>query len=71
MAYGTLPYHESCFKASHNSYERDEDLHEQLRWNASQPAQGGCRGLELGLSLREEGHGVLLHQAAQMVCSGR
>ena len=37
------------FKASHNSYERDEDLHQQLGFDAVRPWQGGCRGLELDI----------------------
>jgi hypothetical protein len=49
MAYGSLKFHQCRFKASHNSYERDEDLHQQLSWSASQPWQGGCRGLELDI----------------------
>jgi Phosphoinositide phospholipase C, Ca2+-dependent len=43
-------FHAVKFKASHNSYERDErPVTEQLVWNGSQPHQGGCRGLELDL----------------------
>lgn len=49
MAYGGLRYHQCRFKASHNSYERDEDLHQQLHWNTGQPWQSGCRGLELDI----------------------
>lgn len=49
MPYGGLRYHQCRFKASHNSYERDEDLHQQLSWSADQPWQGGCRGLELDI----------------------
>jgi hypothetical protein len=49
MPYGGLRWHRCRFKASHNSYERDENLHEQLSWSASQPWQGGCRGIELDI----------------------
>jgi hypothetical protein len=49
MSYGGLRYHQCRFKASHNSYERDEDLHQQLHWSGSEPWQGGCRGLELDI----------------------
>ncbi len=49
MAYGGLKYHECRFKASHNSYQRNEDLHQQLSWSSGQPWQGGCRGLELDI----------------------
>jgi hypothetical protein len=44
------PFHLVKFKASHNSYQRDErPVTEQLVWSATQPHQGGCRGLELDL----------------------
>ena len=44
------PFHLVKFKASHNSYERDErPVTEQLVWSTSQPHQAGCRGLELDL----------------------
>lgn len=43
-------YDEVMFKASHNSYERDEKpISEQLSWSARNPWQAGCRGLELDL----------------------
>ena len=42
-------YSETSFKASHNSYDRDErPLSFQLGWRAK-PHQDGCRGLELDL----------------------
>jgi hypothetical protein len=34
-------------KGSHNSYQRKEDLHQQLAFNATKPFQGGCRALEI------------------------
>jgi hypothetical protein len=44
------PFHLVKFKASHNSFERDErPVTEQLVWSSSQPHQAGCRGLELDL----------------------
>ena len=44
------PFHTVKFKASHNSFERDErPVTEQLVWSRSQPYQAGCRGLELDL----------------------
>ena len=50
MRAATSPRWNACrFKASHNSYERDEDLHQQLHFDAAQPWQGGCRGLELDI----------------------
>ncbi len=43
-------YEQVSFKASHNSYERDEKpFTEQLSWSPKQPHQAGCRGLELDL----------------------
>ncbi len=42
-------YDQLAFKASHNSYDRDEDFHQQLKWNPSQPYDGGCRGLEVDI----------------------
>jgi len=46
MAYRRLHYQNARFKASHNSYQRNEDFHQQLTFDASQPFQAGCRGLE-------------------------
>ena len=44
------PFQDVQFKASHNSYERDErPVTEQLAWSSRQPHQAGCRGLELDL----------------------
>lgn len=44
------PFQLVKFKASHNSYERDErPVTEQLTWSNRQPHQAGCRGLELDL----------------------
>ena len=44
------PYHRVSFKASHNSFERDEKpFTEQLSWSRRSPHQAGCRGLELDL----------------------
>jgi len=44
------PFHLVKFKASHNSFERDErPVTEQLLWNGRQPHEAGCRGLELDL----------------------
>lgn len=51
-----LPYNQVSFKASHNSYDRDESLVEQLHWSSTEPWQGGCRGLELDINQSEEGN---------------
>lgn len=45
----TPRYHEITFKASHNSYERNESIGEQLTFNASQPYNDGCLGLEFDI----------------------
>ena len=50
MAFDLIPYDRVAFKASHNSYQRDEDLHVQLVWDAARPWQSGCRGLELDVT---------------------
>lgn len=50
MSYENLGYDQLAFKASHNSYERDEDLLTQLRWNDANRQDGGCRGLELDIN---------------------
>lgn len=52
----SLPYNQVSFKASHNSYDRDETLAEQLQWDPRQPWQGGCRGLELDISESSTGN---------------
>lgn len=52
----SLPYNQVSFKASHNSYDRNEPLVQQLRWNPSQPWQCGCRGLELDISQSSTGN---------------
>jgi hypothetical protein len=44
-----MKYHEVSFKASHNSYERDEPIDEQLTFLPGDPAHGGCRGLEFDI----------------------
>ena len=44
-----MKYHDVSFKASHNSYERNESIHEQLRFFPSDPSRCGCRGLEFDI----------------------
>lgn len=44
-----LRYHQITFKASHNSYERDETIAEQLTFNPSQPYNDGCLGIEFDI----------------------
>jgi Phosphoinositide phospholipase C, Ca2+-dependent len=53
--YLQLRYNEVSFKAAHNSYQRDETLVEQLAWHPSNPAVGGCRGVELDVSQSSNG----------------
>jgi len=48
--YHDLRYHEVSFKASHNSYEREEaPCFTQLAWTEGRPHVAGCRGLELDI----------------------
>jgi hypothetical protein len=44
-----MKYHEISFKASHNSYDRNEPIHEQLIYFANNPSRCGCRGLEFDI----------------------
>lgn len=44
-----LTYDQIIFKASHNSYERDETLQQQLTFNPSKPYNCGCMGIELDI----------------------
>ncbi len=49
-SYKNLPYNHVTFKASHNSYQRDEQpISTQLDWRANSPADCGCRGSELDI----------------------
>jgi hypothetical protein len=52
----SLPYNQVSFKASHNSYDRDETLVQQLAWDPAKPWQGGCRGLELDINQSSSGN---------------
>ena len=42
-------YDQIIFKASHNSYDRDETLSEQLTFDATDPSNCGCLALELDI----------------------
>ena len=44
-----LRYHQVSFKASHNSYDRDEPIHDQLIYFPNNPSRCGCRGLEFDI----------------------
>jgi hypothetical protein len=44
-----MKYHEVSFKASHNSYERNESIHQQLNYFPNDPSRCGCRGLEFDI----------------------
>jgi hypothetical protein len=44
-----MKYHEVSFKASHNSYDRAESIHEQLNFFPNNPSRCGCRGLEFDI----------------------
>jgi hypothetical protein len=40
-------YNDLQQKGAHNSYQRKEDIHQQLAFNSAKPFQGGCRALEV------------------------
>jgi Phosphoinositide phospholipase C, Ca2+-dependent len=42
----TMKYNAASYKASHNSYDRDEDSHQSLSWHENDKGKDGCRGLE-------------------------
>lgn len=50
-------YNQLAFKASHNSYQRDEDLHQQLHRDPAETWQGGCRGLEIDITRHSDSSG--------------
>lgn len=50
-------FHRLQFKASHNSYDRDVEIPEQLEVHAGSPAEGACRGLELDIVRHSDGTG--------------
>jgi hypothetical protein len=54
-AYLDLRYNEVSFKASHNSYQRDEPFLDQIAFDPDKPYQAGCRGLELDISQSNDG----------------
>lgn len=47
--YNSLPIQSLVFKASHNSYQRDESIQDQLTFHETQAYQCGCRGIELDI----------------------
>ncbi len=49
MGQDNLKYNDVCFKASHNSYDRDESISEQLTFHSNDPSKCGCSGLELDI----------------------
>lgn len=44
-----LKYDQLIFKASHNSYRKDETISEQLTFNENEPYNGGCLALEFDI----------------------
>jgi hypothetical protein len=51
----TLRYNEISMKASHNSYQRDETIIEQITWDAQKNYDCGCGELELDVSQSDDG----------------
>ena len=44
-----LKYHQASFKGSHNSYDRNEPIHEQLLYHPGDVSRCGCRALEFDI----------------------
>jgi Phosphoinositide phospholipase C, Ca2+-dependent len=57
MSYENLCYDQLAFKASHNSYDRDEDIATQLRWNDDKHYNGGCRSVEFDIVRHSDSSG--------------
>ena len=63
-----MKYHEVSFKASHNSFDRDEPSHEQLNFFPNNPSRCGCGayplahylGLLLSFHLNNPNHDPIL-----------
>lgn len=49
MSQDQLRYKYAAFKASHNSYDRNEPIGQQLDFHALDPSNCGCSGLELDI----------------------
>jgi hypothetical protein len=59
MDYHDINYLKAHLKASHNSYERDEDFHQQLAWDPNRTYQRGCRGVEMDIwRVSDDTHGT-------------
>ena len=50
-----MKYNEVSMKASHNSYQRNETIIEQITWNFAKNYNCGCGGLELDISQSDDG----------------
>lgn len=50
-----LKYNEISTKASHNSYQRDETIIEQITWNNEHNYNCGCGSIELDISQSDDG----------------
>lgn len=50
-----LRYNQVSMKASHNSYQRDETITEQISWNSEKNYNCGCGELELDISQSDDG----------------
>ncbi|CAD0314324.1 hypothetical protein CFBP2533_12150 [Xanthomonas hortorum pv. pelargonii] len=55
VSIGRLRYNDVSMKASHNSYQRDETLREQITWNPKNHYDCGCGGLELDIAQSDDG----------------
>jgi hypothetical protein len=50
-------YQNASFKCSHNSYQRDESIPEQLIFHPQTPALCGCRAIEIDITRHSDGSG--------------
>lgn len=54
--YSELHYNEVTMKSSHNSYERNESIIQQLKWVTGMPSNDGCGSLEIDVAQSDEGN---------------
>ncbi len=53
---GAVHYNQVSMKASHNSYQRNETLTQQITWNDVRNYDCGCGGIELDISQSDTGN---------------
>ena len=55
LPYDDLPYNQVNMKASHNTYDRNETVAEQISFDRYTPWQGGCSCVEFDAMQKEDG----------------